>query len=141
MSDIKVGQVLSLKIRYNNSGVVSTRNHPYIIVQIADDFVEIAQIDSLYGKEYKGAFNSNHVVLNTDPSETVIDKDSYIQLDNTLRIENHDELVRYRRQADMLSPLKLTDFLKAYSEFRVNYTVDENKQVYMDKEEITSLNP
>ena len=41
---IEVGQVLSLKIRFNNSGTVSTRKHPYLVVGINDEFgtVEVA---------------------------------------------------------------------------------------------------
>ena len=55
MKDLKVGQILSLKIRYNNSGTISNTKHPYIIVNIDSTMntVEIAQLDSLAGKEFK----------------------------------------------------------------------------------------
>lgn len=47
--DLEVGQVISAKIRFNNSGVKSPINHPYLIVGIDQKFgvVEIAQFDSL----------------------------------------------------------------------------------------------
>lgn len=54
---IEVGQVLSLKMRFNNSGLISVTKHPYLVIEINDEFgtVEIAQLDSLKGKEYKAA--------------------------------------------------------------------------------------
>lgn len=99
MNYLEVGQVLSLKIRFNNSGTISQTNHPYLIIDIDTELntVEIAQIDSLAGKEYKAAFKSNKVIYCTDPIETVIDKDSYIQMDNTIKIEMYHDLVLYRR--------------------------------------------
>ena len=54
---LEIGQVLSLRIRFNNNNIISSSKHPYLIVDINDEFntVEIAQIDSLDGKEYKAA--------------------------------------------------------------------------------------
>ena len=55
-SAIEVGQVLSLKIRYNNSGNVSSVAHPYLVVGVNYELnvVEIAQLDSLNGKHLNG---------------------------------------------------------------------------------------
>ena len=141
MKDLEVGQVLAFKIRYNNSGTRATRPHPYLIVGIDTELntVEIAQLDSLEGKEYKAAMRSNKVIYCDEPYETVIDKDSYIQKDNTIRVEYHEELSSYRRQKDKLSERKLNDVLKAYQEYHEKYRIDENKQVYMDWEELKSL--
>lgn len=142
MSKLQVGQVLSLKIRYNNDGVKSTVNHPYLIVDINDDLgvVEIVQIDSLANKEYKAFFRSNKVLFCSNPHETVIDEDSFVQLDNTFKIEDFDELINYRRQTDKLSSSKLNSVISAYRNYHTNNEIDENKNVYMDKEEILSLN-
>ena len=141
MNYLEVGQVLSLKIRFNNSGTISQTNHPYLIIDIDTELntVEIAQIDSLAGKEYKAAFKSNKVIYCTDPVETVIDKDSYIQMDNTIKIEMYHDLVLYRRQTDKLSQSKLADVLKSYKAYHNKYQIDENKQVYIDKSELESL--
>ena len=143
MSNIEVGQVLSLKIRFNNEGTVSTRNHPYLVIEVDDTFdvIEIAQIDSLAGKEYKAAFTSNKTIFCDDPQETVIDKDSYIQLDNTFRIEKFPEVVQFRRQPDKLSPDKLADVIEAYRKYHETHSIDESKNVYMDKGELLRLNP
>ena len=80
MNEIEVGQILSLRIRFNNSGDISKSKHPYLVINVNEkfNFVEIAQIDSLEGKEHKALFKSNKVIFCTDPNETVIDKDSYI---------------------------------------------------------------
>lgn len=142
MRELEIGQVLSLRIRFNNGGLISPSKHPYLIVAINQDlnYVEIAQIDSLRGKEYKAAKRSNKVIFWDNPQETVIDKDSYIQLDNTFRIENCPELLNYRRQPDKLSPDKLSNVLCAYSNYHKKYEIDDMKNVYMNRAEILSLN-
>ena len=142
MSTIEVGQVLSLKIRYNNSGLTSNVKHPYLVVDVDDtlDVVEIAQVDSLAGKEYKAARRSNKVLYYNDPVETVIDRDSYIQMDNRFRVENCPELEGFRRQTDKLSHEKLQDVLRAYRRYQDSYDIDDDKNVYMTKAEILSLN-
>ncbi len=141
MSNLEVGQVLSLKIRFNNSGLISTRKHPYLIIAIDDELntVEIAQLDSLAGKEYKAAMRSNKAIICDTPQESVIDKDSYIQLDNTIRVELYDGLLNYRRQEDKLSPAKLKEVLAAYREYHHMYSISEDKQVYLSKEELEML--
>ena len=137
-----VGQVLSLKIRFNNNGDISRKKHPYLIVDIDEilGVVEIAQLDTLDGKEYKAIYTSNKVIYCDNPNETVIDKDSYIQLDNSFQIEYFDSLGRYRRQEDKLSECKLAD-LEAYRKYHEEHEIDEMKIVFMSKAEILRLNP
>lgn len=139
--DLEVGQVISAKIRFNNSGMKSSINHPYLIVGIDRELgaVEIAQLDSLQGKEYKAAMRCNKVIYRDEPDETVIDRDSYVQLDNTFRVELYEGLSRHRRQEDKLSEKKLKEVLKSYRSYHENHHIDENKQVYMDKEEFEDL--
>ena len=141
MNDLEIGQVLSLKIRFNNEGAVSRSRHPYLIVDIDAELntVEIAQLDSLEGKEYKAAMRSNKVIYCDDPQEIVIDKDSYVQLDNTLKLELYDDLKKFRRQNDKLSQRKLNSLLQAYQKYHMNHEIDENKQVYMTQSELESL--
>lgn len=141
MSDLEVGQVLSLRIRFNNTGEISQKRHPYLIMDIDEEFntVEIAQLDSLQGKEYKAAMRSNKVIYCDDPQEVVIDKDSYVQMDNTLKVELYGELSTYRRQTDKLSEEKLKDVLGAYKKYHESHEIDENKQVYMAKTELENL--
>ena len=141
MNDLEVGQVLSLRIRFNNDGAISRQRHPYLIVSIDEDLrtVEIAQLDSLAGKEYKAAMRSNKVVYCDDPQESVIDKDSYVQLDNILKVELFENLKTYRRQTDKLSVGKLHDVLLEYQRYHEKYHIDENKQVYMSMVELESL--
>lgn len=142
MSELIIGQVLSLKIRFNNNNQISRVKHPYLIVDINKElgYVEVAQIDSLAGKEYKAAMRSNKTIYADNPIETVIDKDSYVQLDNTFRIELFSGLENYRRQEDCLSAMKLAAVLSSYKSYRDRHEIDENKNVYMDQSEITRLN-
>lgn len=142
MNDLEIGQVLWLKIRFNNEGTVSSVKHPYLIVDIDEEFgtVEVAQMDSLQGKEFKAAMRSNKVIYVDDPSETVITKDSYVQLDNSFQIENFELLSQYRRVPDKLSGEKLQGVLRAYKRYHEQHHISENKQVFMNKSEIEKLN-
>lgn len=142
ISDIEVGQVLWLRIRFNNSGTISVVVHPYLVVGVNDDLnvVEIAQLDSLKGKEWKAFKWGNKPILSTDPSETVIDKDSYVQMDNTFKIENFKGLEQFRRKTDKLSNDRLKSVLTAYRSYHDSHEIDEDKNVYMDKAEILQLN-
>jgi hypothetical protein len=140
MNPLEVGQVIALKIRYNNVGVTASGPHPYIIVSTNDDYVEVLQVDSLKGKERKAAFRSNKTIFCDNPNETVIDVDSYAQLDNRFTIEQHLGLLRFRRQTDKLSQGKLKTLIEAYREYQSNNVIDENKIVHMTVEEIEELN-
>ena len=102
--------------------------------------IEIAQFDSLKGKEFKAARKSNKTVYHDNPNETVIDTDSFVQLDNTFTVENSPELERFRRQTDKLSKEKLDDILRAYKNYHSNNTVEDNKCVDMSVSEILKWN-
>lgn len=139
---IEIGQVLWLKIRFNNAGTVSSVDHPYLVMGIEDDevtVIEIGQMDSL--KPYKLAYLSNKPIYNSDPVETVLEKDSYIQLDNKLQVEYFPELDTYRRTEDKLSRDKLEKILQEYEKYHSTHMIDPNKIVYMTKEEIQNMNP
>lgn len=139
---LEVGQVLGLRIRFNNSGDISSKKHPYLIVDVDNvmNIVEVLQMDSLAGKEYKAAFRSNKVIYSDNPYEPVVDKDSYVQLDNKFTLELYDGLTKYRRQTDKLSDGKLKDVIQAYRDYHANHHLDENKIVFMEQEELEELN-
>ncbi|MBQ9206490.1 MAG: hypothetical protein IJ158_07230 [Treponema sp.] len=138
---IEVGQILSLKIKFNHRpGTISSTRHPYLVVGVDSvrNRIEIAQIDSLECKEYKAAFRSNKVV--SCDGETVLDKDSYVQLDNKFTIENASDLERFRRQPEKLSNKKLSEVLSAYTSYQCGHSIDSNKCVDMSISEILSWN-
>lgn len=142
MRDLLVGQVLSLKIRFNNHGDIAKSKHPYLIVEIDTSLnvIEIAQLDSLAGKEFKASMKTNKIIDCDNPEETVIDKDSYIQLDNSLQIQYFDDLSKYRRQADTLSHEKLVNVLHAYKNYHETHEISDDKIVFMTQSEIEKLN-
>ena len=139
---ITPGQIIVMNMQVNNSGTI-LYSHPYLVIFANEDnrYIEIAQVDSLKGKEYKAARRSNKIIYCDEPIETVIDKDSYIQLDNILRIEYFDELVNLRRQKDLLSHNKFLDVQQAYIKYQNTHMIDENKQVYLRKEQVVNINP
>ena len=138
---LEIGQVLWLKIRFNNEGSISEYKHPYLILAINKteiNIIEIAQLDKIRGKEYKALFKSNKIVYKEN--ETVINEDSFIQLDNQFLLENFEELDYYKTTEDKLSQPKLNDIINAYFKYHENNEIDDNKCVYMSKEEIIRLN-
>lgn len=143
MSNFEVGQVIVLKIRYNNAGHTASSSHPYLIVDIDEGLgvIEITQLDSLTGKEFKATMRSNKTIFCDNPTKTVIDKDSYVRLDNTLRLQEFPDLVKIRRQTDKLSHEKLSGVLTEYRKYHDRNEIDGNKNVYMDESEIRQLNP
>ncbi len=140
MSELAVGQVLWLKIRFNNNGDVSNIEHPYLILDIDDGvkLLEVGQMDSL--KPYKLIYRSNKPIYITNPNETVLTKDSYIQLDNQIQIEYFDDLKKFRKTEDTLSQARLAAILTDYKEYRENHIISPEKSVYLTKSEIMQYN-
>lgn len=140
---IEIGQVITLKIGFNNSGVVATAAHPVLVLGIDKEknLLEVAHIDSITeDKKWKALLKSNVTIRKNNPYETVIDKDSFVQVDNIIILENFSGLEKKRRQKDKLSDEKFNKVLKRYSEFKNNELIVDDKKVFMTKEEIISLN-
>lgn len=139
---LKIGQIIALNLRVNNEGTV-LQGHPYLILDIDEEqgLLEVAQVDSLEGKEFKAAKKSNKIIYCDEPVETVIDKDSYIQLDNSIVLEYFDDLELMRRQESTLSTDKLKDVIHSYNKYHQNYIISDNKQVYISKSELKGYNP
>ena len=140
--DLEIGQVLSLRIRYNAKGDIAQKRHPYLVLDINDELniVEIGQLSSVCGKEYKLLYKSNKLIECGNPEESVIDKDSYIQMDNFFIVENFPGLINFRRQTDKLSAAKLRDVIREYRKFQEENHIDENRMVFMAQDEILQLN-
>ena len=119
---IEIGQVLSLKIRFNNSGAVASVAHPVLVLNIDNDkkILEVAHIDSITEeKKWKALLNSNVTIRKNNPEEKVIDKDSFVQIDNIIQLENFPELEIKRRQIDKLSEQKFKKVLNKYLEYKL----------------------
>ena len=139
---VEPGQVLWMKIRFNNSGDVSATAHPYLVLDKNPDLntVEVGQLDSIAGKEYKATFRCNKPIYNSDPTETVIFKDSFLQMDNKILLEDHLNLTSFRRTEDKLSTAKFQEALSAYREYQNDHHISENKTVYLSQDELDELN-
>lgn len=140
---IEIGQVISLKIRFNNSGTIASVSHPVLVLGIDKEknILEVAHIDSITEeKKWKALLKTNVTIKKSNPPETVIDKDSFVQIDNIIQLENFPRLEIKRRQTDKLSSEKFNKVLQRYNEYKDNEWIDDNKKVFMTKEEIISLN-
>ena len=141
---IEIGQVISLKIRFNNSGTIASVSHPVLVLGIDKEknILEVAHIDSITEeKKWKALLKTNVTIKKSNPPETVIDKDSFVQIDNIIQLENFPGLEIKRRQTDKLSSEKFNKVLQRYNEYKDNEWIDDNKKVFMTKEEIISLLP
>lgn len=139
MNDLKVGQVLWLKVRYQIDQVANII-HPMLIADIKDSYIEIIAIDKTAGKLHHLYHKYNYYINSENPKETVIFEDSYAQLNTKLTIENFAMLSNFRKTENTLSSQKLNDLLKEYNNYQNNNIINEERIVYMTKEEILELN-
>lgn len=139
---LQIGQVLWLRIRFNNSGDISDSEHPYLIVDINDEYnyCEVAQLDTAENKMHKVLMGTNKIVPCRNPQETVVSKDGFAQLDNTFRLELSSDLESFRRVNATLSKIRLEGVIKAYKQYHDEHEIDENKNVFLSLEEIHLLN-
>lgn len=138
---VEIGQVVWLKLRFNNEGDVSATEHPYLILKFIDDnTIEVGQLDKVRGKRWKLALESNKLITHDNPNETVIMEDSFIQMDNQFQLELYDGLKNYQKTSDKLSHDKMQDVIKTYEMYHQTHEIDENKQVYLSSDEIKELN-
>ena len=139
---VEVRQVLWLKMPFNNSGGVSLVEHPYLVIDVDQtlNVCTLVQFDSIDGKAHKVLMKSNKLVMNTGPAETVISKPSFAQLDNTMQVELFEGLAAYLRTTDKLSRAKFETVVKAYKRYREENKIDEDKIVYVDRDQLAGLN-
>ena len=140
MSDLEIGQVLWLKVRYQID-VVAEVKHPMLIAKICDDYIEVIALDKTAGKMHQLFHNYNYYIDSTNPKESVIYEDSYAQFNTKLTIDKIDELKSARITTDRLSNDKLNDLLTEYQKYQDKYGVDEQRIVHMTNNEILYLNP
>ena len=100
--DLKIGQILWLKVRYQIDKVSDVK-HPMLIVEINDEYIEVIAIDKIAGKLQNLYYPYNRYINSDDPKEIVLYEDSYAQLNTKLTIENFDDLKKYRKTKDLLS--------------------------------------
>ena len=139
IDDLKVGQVLWLKVRYQID-CVSDVKHPMLIAKIEDNYIELIALDKTAGKIHQLYRSYNHYINSQNPSEKVLYEDSYAQLNTKLTIERFPELTSFRKTKNCLSKKKLKDLLEHYIEYQNNNVLDENRIIYMSKSELLEIN-
>lgn len=139
MNDLKIGQVLWLKVKYQIDKIANDV-HPMLIADIKEDYIEIIAMDKTAGKLQNLYYPYNRYINSENPKETVLYEDSYAQLNNTLTIENFSELSKYRKTSDVLSKIKLNELLNEYREYHLLNKIKEERIVHMNKDEILKMN-
>lgn len=139
IENIRVGQVLWLKVRYQLDKVAEEK-HPMLIAKIYEDFIEVIAIDKTAGKLHQLFRPCNHYINSQNPNEKVIYEDSYAQLNTKLTIEKFEGLSDFKRTDECLSSTKLNELLEHYDEYQNNNKLDEARIVHMTKAELLELN-
>ncbi len=137
--DLKVGQILWLRVRYQIDKVSDVK-HPMLIAEINDEYIEVIAIDKTAGKLQNLYYPYNHYINSDNPKETVLYEDSYAQLNTKLTIEKFVDLKKYRKTNDLLSKTKLNELLNDYKDYQKNNRIKEERIVHMTKYEILELN-
>lgn len=137
--NIKIGQVLWLKVRYQIDKVAEVK-HPMLIAEINEDYIEVIALDKTAGKLHQLYMPHNYYINCEVPKETVIYEDSYAQLNTKLTIEWHNSLLASRKTDKCLSEKKLADLLLRYKEYQNNNILLEERIVHMSIKEILLLN-
>lgn len=137
--DLKVGQILWLKVRYQIDKV-SDIKHPMLIAEINEEYIEVIAIDKIAGRLQNLYYPYNHYINSENPKETVLYEDSYAQLNTKLTLENFIDLKKYRKTKDLLSKTKLNELLNDYKDYQKNNKIKEERIVHMAKYEILELN-
>lgn len=139
IEDLKIGQILWLKVRYQIDKVSDVK-HPMLIAEINDEYIEVIAIDKTAGKLQNLYYPYNRYINSDNPKETVLYEDSYAQLNTKLTIENFDDLKKYRKTVDLLTKTKLDELLNDYKDYQSNNKVKEERIVHMTRYEILELN-
>lgn len=82
------------------SGTIASVSHPVLVLGIDKEknILEVAHIDSITEeKKWKALLKTNVTIKKSNPPETVIDKDSFVQIDNIIQLENFSGLETKRR--------------------------------------------
>lgn len=139
ISNIEIGQILWLKVRYQID-VTSETKHPMLIAKIKNDYIEVIALDKTAGKMHQLFHNYNYYIDSNNPKETAIFEDSYAQLNTKLTIEKIEELKFSRKTLNKISKEKLENILSEYENYQKNYGIEEQRIVHMTKNEILLLN-
>lgn len=137
--NLKIGQVLWLKVRYQKDKLSSVKR-PMLIANITKEYVEIIALDKTAGKMQNLYYPYNSYINSENPKETVIYEDSYAQLNTKLTIEYFEELEKYRKTIDTLSINKLKELLERYKEYQDKNKIKKERIIHMSKKEIQKLN-
>ena len=138
-NDLKVGQVLWLKVRYQIDKISDVK-HPMLIAEINDDYIEVIAIDKTAGKLQNLYYPYNWYINSENPKESVLFEDSYAQFNTKLTIELFSGLSAFRRTEDTLSKKKLDELLFEYKTYQKENKVKEERIVHMTKYELLELN-
>jgi hypothetical protein len=72
---------------------------------------------------FRSFLKSNFPIYHDNPEESALDRDSYMKMDNTIKLEDFTELIRYRRQTPKLSHEKLSQVIAAFNKYHTNNVI------------------
>lgn len=141
MSKLKVGEMISLKIKFAD-GTISEINHNYLITEYLEGnkfkMIDIAQFDSFKSESEHLRYEDYILVVNAEEG-TCINKESYIDLKKEIRIEDYDELEKYKIN-NPISTETINKILNEYKMYKETHVITNDNKISLLKEAIEEIN-
>lgn len=141
MKNLKEAQIIWLKIELPYFGIFDDA-HPYLVLHIdwEEYTVEIGQFHSVEGKGFEAISETNTVIYNISPEEPALPKTSFLQLNNTIKLELFEGISNYKRTEEKLSERKFNKAVRKYDKYHDEHEILDDHIIYMDKIRIQELN-
>ena len=141
MSNVKVNDILYLKIRYPD-GEIADKKHYYLVTEEIEGekyiMLEISQFDSL-NENNKDLQFEEFISFVKAEKNTCICKDSYIDKRKEIRIEKYDDLLKYK-VSNPISEKSIKNIINDCKKFREENLILSENRVDIMKNEIENLN-
>ena len=139
---LKIGNVLWLRLRPSIEEDFMEIAHPYLIININKFVVEVLQLNTYDAcRNYRAIRRESVIIPFREPLETVIYKDCYAHLEKLITINNFNGLANYRKTEDVLSNGKLEHIKSSKDRYLKKHPVIKDKFIMsFTKEEILEYN-
>lgn len=110
---IKVGCIIKGKFKFKNGGIAKY-GRPYLVVKVTSTTVDLVNISSTSGKEWKLLMKSNMSIENYNPP---LDKQSFVKLDSRITVSQEDLTNIKPWNNGILCETEVNKILKALANF------------------------
>lgn len=110
----EVGQGIKGKIRFKD-GTIPEYERVYLVVGVGADYIDVLNLSTIRGKEWKLAFDSNRRIIKYKPP---FYKPSFVKLDSLTRVRlDEDAILTILYNGEKLDEEELSAILRMYPAF------------------------